>query len=88
MPPYWPYAGDEFKPFRHSGRGGLASAAGTEKRALSYDDDDMRIGRFPLAIFKRPMPRPARRLPVAAPADEASAALFPGITPNQPPVRL
>ena len=83
--PYWPYAGDEFKPFLSFGQGGLG--AGWGANALSYDDDDMQDWPISFGDLEEAYAEACRRLPVAAPADDLSR-YFPGITPNQPPVRM
>jgi len=83
--PYWPYVGDDFKPFLSFSRGGLGVGWGAN--AVSYDDDDMRDWPISFRDLEPGYAEACRRLPIAAAADDLSR-YFPGITPNQPPVRM
>lgn len=83
--PCWPYTGDDFKPFLSFSRGGLGVGWGAN--AVSFDDDDLRDWPIAFGDLEPAYAEACRRLPIAGPADDLSR-YFPGVTPNQPPVRM
>jgi len=83
--PYWPCQGQDFKPFLSLARGGLGVGWGAN--AVSYDDDDMRDWPISFVDLEQAYAETCRRLPIAGSMD-ALSAYFPGIKPNQPPVRM
>ncbi|MDP1643955.1 MAG: GMC oxidoreductase [Thiobacillus sp.] len=83
--PYWPYTGEDFKPFLSFSRGGLGVGWGAN--AVSYDDDDLRDWPIAFSDLEQAYVEACRRLPIAGPVD-ALSRYFPGVTPNQPPVRM
>jgi choline dehydrogenase-like flavoprotein len=83
--PCWPYVGDDFKPFLSFTRGGLGVGWGAN--AVSYDEDDLKGWPIGLGDLAPAYSEACRRMPIAAPVD-ALSRFFPGIFPNQPPVRM
>jgi len=83
--PYWPYTGEDFKPFLSFSQGGMGVGWGAN--AVSYDDDDLRDWPIAFADLDQAYAEACRRLPIAGPAD-ALSRYFPGVTPNQQPVRM
>jgi choline dehydrogenase-like flavoprotein len=82
---YWPYTGEDFKPYLSFSRGGLGVGWGAN--AVSYDDDDLRDWPIAISDLDQAYAETCRRLPIAGPTD-ALSRYFPGVTPNQPPVRM
>jgi choline dehydrogenase-like flavoprotein len=82
---YWPYTGEDFKPFHSFSRGGLGVGWGAN--AVSYDDDDMKDWPIAFGDLDQAYAEACRRMAIAGPTD-ALSRFFPGATPSQPPVRM
>jgi len=83
--PSWPFAGEAFRPFASFSQGGLGLGWGAN--AVSYDDDDLQEWPIGGADLREAYAESCRRLPLAG-ADDRLSQYFPGVTINQPAVRL
>lgn len=82
---YWPFLGEEFKPFLSFSAGGLGLGWGVN--ALSYDDDDLTDWPLSFPDLSHAYSEACQRIPIAGPEDELSR-FFPGVVAQQPSVRL